>query len=92
MHEIPRDGVPDSTLSFARDGYLFITKRCTRLGTDLFRPRLMLQSTVCMRGEELARLFYDNERFKRTGVAPSRLQETLFGRGGVQGLDGNSHR
>ena len=57
MHEIPRDGVPDSTLSFAWDGYLFITKRCTRLGTDLFRSRLMLQSTVCMRGEELARLF-----------------------------------
>lgn len=92
MHEIPRDGVPDSTLSFARDGYLFITKRCTRLGTDLFRSRLMLQSTVCMRGEEFAGLFYDNEKFERAGVAPSRLQETLFGRGGVQGLDGNPHR
>jgi fatty-acid peroxygenase len=92
MREIPRDGVPDSTLSFASDGYLFITKRCASLGTDLFRSRLMLQQTICMRGEESARLFYDNERFERSGVAPLRLQETLFGRGGVQGLDGTSHR
>jgi len=92
MHEIPLDGVPDSTLSFARDGYLFITKRCDTLGTDLFRSRLMLQPTIFMRGEEAARLFYDNEKFERAGVAPSRLQETLFGRGGVQGLDGASHR
>lgn len=52
MREIPRDGVPDSTLSFASDGYLFITKRCASLGTDLFRSRLMLQQTICMRGEE----------------------------------------
>ena len=92
MHEIPRDGVLDSTLSFAKDGYLFISRRCARFGTDLFRSRLMLQRTICMRGEEAARLFYDSERFERTGVAPSRLQETLFGRGGVQGLDGTSHR
>lgn len=92
MHEMPRDSVPDSTFSFARDGYLFITKRCATLGTDLFRSRLMLQPTIFMRGEGAARLFYDNEKFERAGVAPSRLKETLFGQGGVQGLDGTSHR
>src|SRR3546814_20071256 len=45
-----------------------------------------------MRGEDAARLFYDEGRFERSGVAPVRVQETLFGRGGVQGSDGAAHR
>lgn len=45
-----------------------------------------------MCGEEAARLFYDEDRFERAGVAPSRVQETLFGRSGVQGMDGAFHR
>ncbi|MFW7342332.1 cytochrome P450 [Pollutimonas sp. H1-120] len=45
-----------------------------------------------MSGEDAASLFYDEERFERTGVAPLRVQETLFGRGGVQGMDDLPHR
>jgi fatty-acid peroxygenase len=39
-----------------------------------------------------AELFYDPDRFMRQGAAPGRVQKTLFGRGGVQGLDGRAHR
>ncbi|MFZ5479492.1 MAG: cytochrome P450 [Myxococcota bacterium] len=52
----------------------------------------MLQPTTCMLGASAARLFYDAERFQRAGTAPPRLQRTLFGKGGVQGLDGEAHR
>jgi fatty-acid peroxygenase len=87
-----RDRGPDSTLALVAEGYLFISRRCHRYGTDLFETRVLLQPAVCMRGEPAARIFYDNERFVRAGAAPSRVKKTLFGAGGVQGLDGVAHR
>lgn len=89
---IPRDSSPDSTLALLREGYLFISNRCDRYGSDIFQTRLMLQKTICMRGEEAARIFYDTSRFKRAGAAPKFAQKTLFGQGGVQSLDGDAHR
>ncbi|MFO7597942.1 MAG: cytochrome P450, partial [Desulfocurvibacter africanus] len=92
MPTIPSDKLPESTLALFRDGYEFIGKRCERLGSDVFQTRLMLQKTVCMRGPEAAKVFYDRRFFQRQGGAPLRLQKTLFGRGGVQGMDGEAHR
>ena len=89
---IPRDHRIDSTLAFARDGYLFISKTCRRLETDIFETRLLLQPTICMLGEDAAKLFYDERYFQRAGAAPGRMQATLTGRGGVQGLDNAEHR
>jgi fatty-acid peroxygenase len=92
MSNIPRDNTLDSTLAMKWDGYLFISKRCQRLQTDVFQTRLLLQPTICMLGEEAAQIFYDTHRFQRQGAAPSRMMKTLFGVGGVQGLDGEAHR
>src|SRR5699024_8151120 len=39
-----------------------------------------------------AELFYDNTRFRRSDAAPARVNKTLFGEGGVQGLDGDAHK
>ncbi|SFU93553.1 cytochrome P450 [Halomonas korlensis] len=91
MAELPREAAFDSTLSFLREGYSFISRRCRRHGSDIFEARLMLEKTLLCRGEEAARMFYDGERFKREGAAPKRLQKTLFGEGAVQGLDGEKH-
>ncbi|MQA01084.1 MAG: cytochrome P450 [Dehalococcoidia bacterium] len=90
--EIPRDRSPDSSLWLLRDGYQFIEKRARRYGTDIFDTRLLLQRTVCMTGAEAARAFYEHEALQRTGAGPARVQRTLFGQGGVQGLDGAEHR
>lgn len=84
--------LPDDTLALALEGYAFIGNRCRALGTDVFETRLLLQRTVCMLGVEAARVFYDSERMQREGAAPLRMQATLFGRGGVQSLDGEAHR
>ena len=92
MSQIPRDRSPESTLALALEGYRFIPNRCQSLRSDIFRTRLLLQNTICMSGEKAARLFYDSRRFKRKGAAPRRLQKTLFGQGGVQGMDGEAHR
>lgn len=91
MRAIPRDTRLDSTLALARDGYEFIPKRAERLGSDVFETRLLLRRTICMTGEDAARTFYDEDRFRRSGAAPRRAKETLFGTGGVQGLDGGAH-
>jgi fatty-acid peroxygenase len=82
---------PDDTLTFVLGGYTFIGDRCRELDTDLFETRLLLQRTICMLGAEAARLFY-GEHMQRAGAAPHRVQTTLFGRGGVQALDGEAHR
>lgn len=90
--KLPRGGFPDSTLALLRDPYRFISKTCKKLETDLFETRLQLEPAICMTGKSAAELFYDEKRFMRDGAAPPRIQKTLFGVGGVQGLDGEEHR
>lgn len=92
MAQIPRNGLLDSTLAFRADPYRFISNHCRRLDSDLFRTRILLEKTLCMTGREAAMLFYDEEHFVREGAMPRSIQKTLVGQGGVQGLDGASHR
>jgi len=92
MKTMPRDKRFDSTFQLLSSPYDYIGQRCTELGTDVFRARIMLQPTVCMSGVDAARLFYDSQRFRRQGAAPEPLRATLFGEAAVQGLDGAAHR
>lgn len=90
--DIPRERSFDSTLALLRDPYRYVSERCRAHGSDLFETRLRLQRTICLTGKEAAELFYDETLFSRKGAAPKRIQKTLFGEGGVQGLDGEAHR
>lgn len=89
---IPRDRVPDSTIGVPIHGYEFIGRKCAKLGSDVIETRLLFERTICMYGEAAAEVFYDTSRFKRDGAAPGRVKKTLFGVGGVQGLDDDEHR
>lgn len=89
--KIPCDKMLDSSLCLLREGYPFIQNRCYRYRTDIFQARIMGQKIICMSGKEAAKIFYDNTLFERKDVAPKRVQKTLFGLNGVQGLDGNAH-
>lgn len=89
--EIPSDGRVDATLVLLSDPYRYVSRRAGELGSDLFQTRLLLQRTLCMTGREAARLFYTPGRFVRRGAAPRALRRSLFGEGGVQGLDGPDH-
>ena len=88
---MPADRSPDSTFALLRAGYRFIGERCERYGSDVFKTRILLAPTICLRGRPAAELFYDNDRFQRATAMPLRVQRTLTGRGGVQGLDGPEH-
>lgn len=92
VQTIPGNTGMDSSLALFRDGYLFISRQCNRHNSDVVQTRLLLENTICMRGREAAEVFYDQDRFTRAGATPKRVQKTLFGQGGVQGLDGTAHR
>jgi fatty-acid peroxygenase len=92
MRKIPNDGSIDNTLTLVAEGYRFISNRCERYHTNIFQTRLLFKQTICLRGEEAAKVFYDTEKFSRQNAMPKRVQKTLVGEGGVQGLDGEAHR
>jgi fatty-acid peroxygenase len=91
-----RDGyrapVPmDRTASLLLDGYLFGERLRREAGTDVVRTRLLGRPAVVVVGAEAARLVYDQERFERATVLPTRIQKTLTGTRAVQTLDGGAH-
>lgn len=81
----------DSTLGVLTMGYPYFLNLFRQHDTDLLEIRLLLQKMVCMKGKDAASVFYDRKKFHRKGAAPDRLNKTLFGQGGVQGLDGAEH-
>jgi len=89
--QVPHDKSLDNSVALMQEGYLFIKNRVDRYQSDLFEARLLGQKTICMSGEEAARLFYDTEKFKRQGAAPKRVQKTLTGVNAIQTMDGEAH-
>jgi fatty-acid peroxygenase len=92
MSKIPSDPNPDSTLALLSQGYTYISTRCERYGSDLFKTRLMLSPAICMLGEEAARIFYEPDRFTRQRAMPPTALMLLQDKGSVQLLDGERHR
>ncbi|MEK4299242.1 cytochrome P450 [Oceanobacillus sp. FSL W8-0428] len=88
---MPKDKGLDHTLKLLDEGYRFVTNRSDKFESRIFETRLLGEKTICMVGEKEAELFYDNTRFSRKDATPGRIQKTLFGEGGVQGLDGAEH-
>lgn len=82
----------DSTLGIFLTGYPYFLKKFRKQDSDIYKTRFLLQKAIVLKGQEAAELFYDRDKFRRRGAAPKRLQKTLFGEGGVQGLDDREHR
>ncbi|GAA0430857.1 fatty-acid peroxygenase [Lentibacillus halophilus] len=89
---IPHEKGLDHTCNMLLEGYNYIGNRRKRFGSDIFQTRLLGENVICMGGEEAAQIFYDETKFKRKGVAPERVKKTLFGKKGVQGMDGSAHK
>src|SRR5690625_4122986 len=89
---IPREEGMDKTLSLMREGYMYISNRCHSFHSDIFETRLFGKKAICMRGKEFAKLFYDNEKFKRKGAVPKWIAHLFFGENSVQTLDGKNHQ
>jgi fatty-acid peroxygenase len=89
---MPKDSGMDKTISLLREGYDFVAHRRENLESNVFETHLLGEKTICLSGSVAAELFYDNTRFRRRDAAPARINKTLFGEGGVQGLDGDAHK
>jgi fatty-acid peroxygenase len=90
--DIPSLLVPDCTIPLLREGYGYIGRQCRYFHSDIFRGRLLGQPALFVTGPEATRLFYDESRFRRADAVPALIKKTLFGEGGVQGLDDEAHR
>lgn len=90
-NRIPQEDGMDNSLSLLSEGYQFIPNRLQKFKSNIFETRLLGQKVICISGEEAAELFYDNEQFQRKGAVPKRIFKSLFGVGGVQGMDGAAH-
>ena len=90
--KIPREEGIDHSLSLLREGYMYILNKRRSLNSDIFETRLLGKKAICMGGQEAAELFYDTEKFKRKDAAPNQVVQTLFGKDGVQALDGQAHK
>lgn len=91
MATTPHDKYIDSTIPLVRTGYPYLKNRFEHYQTDIFQMRLLGEKTICIHGEDAAKVFYDSERFKRKGSVPKRIQKSLFGQHAVQSLDGEAH-
>ncbi len=89
---IPQDPSPDNSLALLREGYAFISSRCRRFGSDLFRTRIMLTPVVCMQGAEAARHFYSPDLFTRRSAMPQTSLRLIQDVGSVMVMNGASHR
>ncbi len=90
--QMPREEGMDHSLSLMREGYMYILNRRKSFNADIFETRLLGKKAICMGGKEAAEVFYDSEKFKRKNAAPNRAVQTLFGKNGVQALDGQPHK
>ncbi|MGB7786022.1 MAG: cytochrome P450, partial [Salinimicrobium sp.] len=81
----------DSAVGVLIKGYSNFRDQFEEKNTNILEKHLLLKKTIVIKGEEAAAVFYDLNKFKRHGATPKRFQKTLFGEGGVQGLDGEAH-
>lgn len=88
---IPTLRTIDSSLGFVRDGYLFGTRRFSKVKSDAFRTRLAGRRVVYARGVDATRFFYEGGRFSRVGAVPSSVAHLLQDEGSVQTLEGRAH-
>jgi|SRR5690625_769194 len=91
--EIAVDKGIDNTISFLLEGYKYISNRTNRYNRNIFQTRLFGgKKCICMVGKDAAEVFYEQSKIKRHGATPPRVLKSFLGEGGVQTLDGVTHR
>jgi len=79
------------TIGILYDGYDHFRKKFSESEKDIIEAHFLFKKIIVLKGVEAAKIFYDHTKFKRNGATPKRFQKTLFGEGGVQGLDAQAH-
>jgi len=79
------------TIGILYDGYDHFRKKFSESEKDIIEAHFLFKKIIVLKEVEAAKIFYDPTKFKRNGATPKRFQKTLFGEGGVQGLDAQAH-
>lgn len=82
----------DQTLAFAIKGYAWLPDLRRRSHGQPVTMRLLGRPAVAIGGPEAVEFFYEPGVLERRTAMPGPVLDTLFGRGGVQTLDGDAHR
>src|SRR3954469_8194459 len=82
----------DNSLDLFAQGYGWLPNRRRALGRRTVPARLGGMRATGLEGPESARWFYDETHILRAGAVPEPVQATLFGKGAVHTLDGETHR
>ncbi|GAA0318176.1 fatty-acid peroxygenase [Streptomyces polychromogenes] len=83
----------DSTLTLLTSGYAWAPGLRRRHGDGPAVPaRLMGRPALLLHGPAAVDFFYDERHVLRHGALPGPVLDTLFGRGAVHTLDGETHR
>jgi fatty-acid peroxygenase len=84
--------IVDSSAAALVKGYAWLPDRRRASKDGVVEARLMGRRTTGLCGPDSVRFFYDEANIRRSGALPGFVQDTLFGRGGVHGLDDGAHR
>jgi fatty-acid peroxygenase len=84
--------LPDDTLAFLRQGYLWLPGRGRANRGAPVSTRLGGMRITGLEGPPALEFFYDEHQLRRGGAVPEPILSTLFGHGAVHTLDGEAHR
>jgi len=92
MQEIPVVDIKMTEIKkYYKEGYKMLGKLREEAQSPVVKAKIFNKEAVIIYGEEAAKHFYDPRNFKREGAMPKMVQKTLFGKDGVQSLDGAEH-
>ncbi|GAA2079089.1 fatty-acid peroxygenase [Streptomyces albiaxialis] len=84
--------VTDRSPFLLAEGYAWLPNRMRASAGPALRTRVLGRPALAVRGPEAVRFFYDERNVLRHGALPGPVLDTLFGRGAVHTLDGETHR
>lgn len=74
-----------------RQGYRMLEELRKEADAPVVKAKLFNKEAIVIYGEKAAKQFYNPRNFKRRGAMPKLVLKTLFGKEGVQTLDGAEH-
>ncbi|MGM9902743.1 MAG: cytochrome P450 [Enterococcus sp.] len=92
MKEVPVVDVKMTEVKKYYDkGYKMLQELREEANAPVVKAKIFNKEAVIIYGENAAKIFYDPRNFKRKGAMPKMVLKTLFGKDGVQSLDGAEH-
>ncbi|MBF8808549.1 MAG: cytochrome P450 [Enterococcus lacertideformus] len=74
-----------------QQGYYMLEELRKEANSPVVKAKIFNKEAIVIYGKDAAKIFYDPRNFKRKGAMPKLVLKTLFGKNGVQTLDGAQH-